>query len=265
MSKISFCMLTHELASIKEFCNQYFDKIYVLTIPKAKDRQEEVKEELIGFDYEFFFGIDKKELNVNDPSIYDEQKAIQYSRHNYAMSSGQVACSLGHRKIYEDAVQNQYKRILIFEDDVRIRKENIVQLISFFQEIPENWEIVLLDYERNEKTTMYTKAKQLFYHFQKCYGGMKFSYKMINNIYPKPFGKYSLKAGYHYFANAYALQGNALKSLIQLNTPVVFPADHVIPWYICELQANAYIPKQKFFFQTSATNNYKNSMIFTQE
>jgi hypothetical protein len=44
--------------------NQYFDKIYVLTLERAIDRQEEIKLSLQGLNYNFFFGVDKKELDI---------------------------------------------------------------------------------------------------------------------------------------------------------------------------------------------------------
>ena len=47
-----------------QFLNQYFDKIFVVTIARATERQQQIKERLQGLNFEFFYGIDKQEHSM---------------------------------------------------------------------------------------------------------------------------------------------------------------------------------------------------------
>jgi hypothetical protein len=40
--------------------NEYYDKIYVLSLPRLTQRIEHIKRTLSGLNFEFFFGVDKQ-------------------------------------------------------------------------------------------------------------------------------------------------------------------------------------------------------------
>ena len=80
-----------------QFLNQYFDRIFVVTIARASERQQQIKERLQGLNFEFFYGIDKQEHSMEDlkkQGLYSEKKAKQFHRYDKEMTHGEVACAL---------------------------------------------------------------------------------------------------------------------------------------------------------------------------
>ena len=91
--------MAHKLSVL----NQLFDKIYVITLHRATSRQQTIKHILDGVDYDFFYGVDKLNLNfeqVQQDGTYDNKKAIQFHRNSKPMYLGQVACSLSLTENY---------------------------------------------------------------------------------------------------------------------------------------------------------------------
>lgn len=114
--------------------NNFFDKIYVLSLRRSIERRSTVKERLdnAGIEFQFFDAYDGNILNYvwknfNNPYI---------STPNY------LACQLSHLAIYNDALNNNYQRILILEDDVK----PIINLNERFEnikdQIPSDWELL---------------------------------------------------------------------------------------------------------------------------
>jgi len=103
-----------------KFLNEYYDKAYVISVQAAEDRRKRFTEKFAGLNYSFFFGADKKNISKNDlieKNIYSEELTKKHHRYTKAMMPGEIACALSHRMIYEDMLQNNYSRVLIFEDD----------------------------------------------------------------------------------------------------------------------------------------------------
>ena len=111
--------------------NDYFDKIYVLNLHKRKDRLSDIDRRLkrLGIEYERFGATDGSVMKPIWEKFYNDNK--------YFTTSNYLACSVSHLSIYKDAVENNYDRILIIEDDVLINK-NIHSLFDSTN-IPE-WE-----------------------------------------------------------------------------------------------------------------------------
>lgn len=234
--------------------NNFFDKIYILTIARGCSRQQKLNNDLLGLNFSFFEGIDKKDLLIETliiQGVYSEDTAIQNHRYNKPMRLGEIACSMGHKAIYEDAAKNNYEKILVLEDDVEINVEGLKLFEEMIAQLPSNWDVVYFDYFKNETTSFATKIKQLTYHLQRKLGVIKFTHTTINNLFAKPFTQNLKQAGYHDYASAYALSKNAIENLIKLQTPIVFPADHVLPYAITNKILNGFITVPKVFVQQS--------------
>ena len=90
-------------SSISNFLQHFFDKIFVITLERAKERQIQVSKQLEGLPFEFFYGVDKLQLNRDQlvkENIYDEVKAKELNRYSKVMVLGHIACALSHRKLY---------------------------------------------------------------------------------------------------------------------------------------------------------------------
>lgn len=96
--------------------NEYFDKIYVLNLHRRKDRMTETSDRLNKHDikYERFGATDGNVIKPIWDKFYEKNQC--FTTPNY------LACAISHLSIYKDAVQNNYNRILIIEDDIIINK-----------------------------------------------------------------------------------------------------------------------------------------------
>lgn len=239
-------------AAAIQFLQNYFDKIFVVTVPRFTDRHKNVQQHLQGLPFDFFWGADKLQLNydtVKTDGTYDEDEAKKLQRQGKVLNLGEVACSLSHRMVYAEMIKHGWKRILILEDDVLPILENITALPEALQELPENWELVYLGYLKYEKVTARLKAKQFFYKIKSAIGLMKWSYKMVTNLLPKPYSTHLKRAGFHDCTHAYAVTNEGAKKLLAAQTPVVYRADDLLSSTIMQGGLNAFVTVPKFFDQ----------------
>ena len=230
----------------------FFDKIFVVTVPRFTDRHKKVAESLQDLSFDFFQGSDKMQLDLEkakQDGTYDEVKAIKMQRQGKALNSGEVACSLSHRMVYEEMVKHNWKKILILEDDVLPLVENMDSLSNALKELPDGWELVYLGYLKHEKVTTGLKTKHFFYKILSAAGLMKWNYKMVGNLLPKPFSTHLKKAGFHDCTHAYAITLQGAKKLLAAQTPVVYRADDLLSSTIMKGDLNAFVTVPKFFDQ----------------
>ena len=238
--------------------NSYFNKIYILTIPRATERHAQINEALNGLSFEFFYGIDKQDLKKEDlisKKNYCEKKSIENSRYYKAMKLGEVACSLGHRMIYEDVLKNNYAKVLILEDDVFFNAEGLFKIKTILQQLDaSNWDLLYFDYNKNEKKQWYHTIKQILYHIQFKIGLLKWNHTVINNLFAKKYSTNLKFAGYHDYTSAYAINKVAAKKLLEIHSPISFPSDHALAHAITNKLLKGYICIPKVFIQKSQLN-----------
>ena len=84
-----------------EFLGRWADRILVISLERARDRQALLRERLGGLRYELFPATDKRALDraalVKDGS-FDESRARRAFRARAEMSDGEIACALSHRR-----------------------------------------------------------------------------------------------------------------------------------------------------------------------
>ena len=224
----------------------------VVSVPRFTGRHERLKQTLQGLRYEFFWGADKLQLDYDKAKTdgtYDEQRAKKLQRQGKALNLGEIACSLSHRNLYAAMIENDWKKVLILEDDVLPIIENLDDLPAAIQELPVNWELVYLGYLKHEKVTAALKTKQFFYKILSSLGLMAWSYKMVSNLLPTAFSKHVKKAGFHDCTHAYALTQEGAKKLLAAQTPVVYRADDLLSATIMKGELNAFVTEPKFFDQ----------------
>ena len=84
--------------------DKYFDKIYLLNLYKRKDRliKSTTKLNSHQIDFEVFNGVDGSTLN----------KLWEVFNNPYFGNTSYLGCAISHLSIYQDAIQNNYKKIL---------------------------------------------------------------------------------------------------------------------------------------------------------
>ena len=230
----------------------FFDKIVVVSVPRFTDRHEKVKQRLEGLAFDFFWGADKLKLDealLKKDGTYDEEQTKKNQRQGKALNLGEIACSLSHRMLYEEMIRQQWKKVLVLEDDVLPLIDNMAALPVALQELPDDWELVYLGYLKHEKVTAGLKTKQFFYKIASALGLMRWSFTMVNNLLPKPFSKHLKKAGFHDCTHAYAITLSAAKKLRAVQTPVVYRADDLLSATIMKGKLKAFVTEPKFFDQ----------------
>jgi len=109
--------------------NNYFDKIYCINLARRYDRWEDCiqnfkKHRIIADRFE---GMDGKSIVMN----YDKP-----------LSPGEYGCLISHLNIINDAVINNYDKILIFEDDIELHNDFSKIAEDFMKEVPDNWDML---------------------------------------------------------------------------------------------------------------------------
>lgn len=117
--------------------NKFFDKIFYINLERRPDRNKEIIEELKRFN------IDAERFNAVDSALINKPD-------NWIDNRGSYACLQSHLEILKMSKILGYNKILILEDDV-IFNNNINDIIElYFNEVPEDWDILYLSGNHNE-------------------------------------------------------------------------------------------------------------------
>ena len=200
---------------ICDFINHYFDKIFIITVERAVERQMQVSDHLRGLNYDFFFGVDKRHLTIESleaENIYDETLAREYNRHGKSMVIGHIACALSHRRLYQHILKMGYENVLIFEDDAVPFFGNLDELPATLLELPSSWELLYLGYAKYEQISVKTLQKQKIYRVMSRLKLIKFTPTMVENLLPRPFTEHLSHAGLHDLSHAYCVTKTAAKN-----------------------------------------------------
>ena len=235
--------------------NNYYDKIYVLSLHSASERKHYINNVLKGLDFEFFWGVDKKETSLEkimDLGLYSSDQYHLFYKNPGEMSLGMLCCSIGHAGIYKDIIRSGYKKTLILEDDVVPIVTNLKYFPEIIDELPGDWELFYLGYEKNEEFGWKQKLKQTIYKIFPLHAQLKLNRKMYLNYYPRNFTKHIAIAGFHDCTHAYSVTLEGAKKLLQYQQPVRFNPDNLLSYLICTNQIKGYISHPKLFNQLSA-------------
>lgn len=111
----------------------YFDKIFCINLSTRKDRWDLCESQFNSFDIKN--NLEKFDaVFCNYPYLNKKQNA-------------QLGCFLSHYKVLKKAQSNNYKKILILEDDFIFNfnyKETLCSLNDCFEELPNDWDLFYL-------------------------------------------------------------------------------------------------------------------------
>lgn len=235
-----------------DFIQGFFDKVFVVSVPRFTDRHVKIKEELQNLPFEFFWGADKMEIDFDSAKqdgTYNETVTKKLQRFNKGLNPGELACALSHRYLYESIIKNNWKRILVLEDDVWPIQQNLPLLPKALKELPEAWDLVYLGYLKHEVVTPKLLWKQFFYKIGSALGLMKWSHTMVSNLLPKNYSPHLKKAGFHDCTHAYAISLSAAEIFVAAQTPVVYRADDLLSSTTIKGKINSFVTFPKFFDQ----------------
>lgn len=232
--------------------NRFFDKVFVITLERAKDRHAHIQKELEGLQYDFFWGKDKEAFSIADlekQGIYSEALARKHHRYGKPMPAGMIGCSWSHAEVYKTIVEKGYQKVLVLEDDVVINREQVSIWPQVVQELPADWELLYLGFAEKETVPPLAFVKKAVYHVQRLFGGLTYSHTTIRNLYPRKAGTYLYKAGYHDCTHAYGITLSGARKLLRLQTPISFVADNLLAHAATNEIVSGYVIQPKLINQ----------------
>ena len=175
--------------------NVLFDKIYVITLPKSKERKQYFIQNNNHTEINFYFfngvdGVNDKSCKsifdnyMNKPIAYDGCSELE-KRHNRKMlrKVGQIGYLKSMLNIFKHALTNNYKRIMVFDDDVILHKSFNYLFFKTYLKLMEK-DIIRIgttDHNMTTKKSPYYISNDSDGSFAICYKSNCFDY-FIKNI-----------------------------------------------------------------------------------
>jgi glycosyl transferase family 25 len=126
--------------------NNYVDNVYLINMDKDCDRLEKVTKECdkVGIKFQRFTGVKVSDVSQNILDKYIPDETQKYG------PNGMIGCGLSHLFVWQDAVKNNYKNIVVLEDDVHFTYDFNEYLHNIMEEVPNDYDILYLGYgEKN--------------------------------------------------------------------------------------------------------------------
>lgn len=232
--------------------NDYFDRIYVLTLRRATDRHPALARTLAGLGYELVFGVDKADLDLADleaRGIYDDRAARRAHRHGRGVTLGHVACVLSHASIWRRIAEERHRRVLVLEDDAEPIPESIESTEAVLAQLPPTFELAYLGYNLHERVTFRKRLDQAAYVALGAARLIRWTPREALNLLPRPYSRNLRRAGRHDYTHAYALTPSAARKLIASQQPVTLNVDTGITRLVLRGELEAYVAEPKLFRQ----------------
>lgn len=188
--------------------NKLFDKIYLINLDRRKDRYEQflkfadkynlVFERVSGFDgsalinENFTYG--NKKISFTKNEFYKHEPGNFFGIENFheRYFRGQVGCLISHLETLKLAKKNNYKSILILEDDVVFCENFESKLNNIYNNFPNDWDMFYLSGSLIKEGKKYNYYSELIStHTTHCYAVNSSAYDILiklleNNIFTKP-------------------------------------------------------------------------------
>jgi hypothetical protein len=122
--------------------NEYVDNVYVINMDKDAHRLRKVRveSEKIGLSFERFAGVNVSEVA---PNVLDKYVPADVQKYG---TDGMIGCGLSHLFVWQDAVKNDYKNVLVLEDDVCFACDFNECLQRVWEETPFDYDVLYLGY-----------------------------------------------------------------------------------------------------------------------
>ena len=129
--------------------NSFFDKIYILNLQRRTDRWDTIKyllEEHNINNYIQWFAVDGKTKIIEN--YYNEYLKKPWNNYDYKYnrkaipSSGSFAILLSMMELLKHAVENNFKNILVLQDDIIFIKDFYKKFNEKKKEIPLDWKLI---------------------------------------------------------------------------------------------------------------------------
>ncbi|SER31606.1 glycosyltransferase family 25 protein [Pedobacter rhizosphaerae] len=109
--------------------NTHFDKIYCISLEKRNERREKFKSNY-------------KYLGTDNITVFNAVDGNNLDDKEWQFSKGALGCRMSHLSIYSEAIKKGYKKILVLEDDVIIKKQFISDLNEVISLVGDDYDMI---------------------------------------------------------------------------------------------------------------------------
>lgn len=232
--------------------NTFFDRVFVISLKESTDRHELLRDTLKGLEYEIFWGVNGKELEIQD--LIKKGSLSTNGSESNTLTSGEIGCALSHLAVYKKIIDLNLKNALILEDDLVLNSddpENFQSLSKGLHELPDDWEFLYLGYALNNNRMSYSAYLRawLFYPILSLHDSKRFNPFNYRRRFPRKYSQYLQRAGYHYRLHSYGVSRAGAQKILDYQTPINLAADNAVSEMCTENRLNAFRLKKRIFFQ----------------
>jgi glycosyl transferase family 25 len=230
------------------------DFVFVVTIQGEEERQDQTRKVLeeYGLPFQFFYGSDLRHCSIDQlaaEGVYDPSPKLIEGRP--LLTPGEVGCASSHRSLAERVIAGEYKSVLVLEDDMLIISSNLIELEKSLLEIPVDWNLLYLGYNKNNLTMPLSVRLKLqsWYPVRYWLGSKKHNPSTIRRIYRRNYNSHWFRAGCFNGTHAFAIDQSAAQYLVDLQTPIKYEADVALQHLVRFSGLQAYCPRYDIFDQ----------------
>lgn len=207
------------------YVNQVVDKVYVINLDRDTERLQKMTEQLTKLNIEF----------TRFPAVLGSQ--VKTSHHLTDMclkycTDGIKGCAMSHKTIWEDMIKNNYKHVLILEDDAEFAEDFEHLFRTGWDQVPKDFDVFYLgcNFNCDDSHTIpkvYNEVlglvpKKVDTHILRVFGSVGFHGYIISNecatkVRHSPIHNH-IDAQMAYWINKYKMNAYSMKPLI-INTP----------------------------------------------
>lgn len=156
--------------------NKFVDNIYLINLERRTDKLEKVSKKLckLNIKFEKFNAVDGSNIKIRDEWIQCLEKGSRIT------SPGAYGCLLSHLQIIKNAKQENFKNILIFEDDIIFHKEFNNELRKL-NSVPNDYSIIYLGGTQFKHVGNNFSINRNYYKGNETYG--TFAYIIKNTMF----------------------------------------------------------------------------------
>jgi len=119
-----------------------FPPIFVISLEREPERRARMRQELAGFDFEFFDAVDGKALDAADYAHRMDAEWFRIMR-GRELAPGEIGCFLSHYGLWERLVETGIPCALVLEDDARL-EDGFRKVVAEAVKIQDEWDVVYL-------------------------------------------------------------------------------------------------------------------------
>lgn len=232
--------------------NEFFDRVFVISLKKSTHRHELLQKTLQGLDYEIFWGVDGTNLEIDN--LINQELINTNGQKGNQLTLGEIGCALSHLSVYKKIIDLNLDSALILEDDLFLNKVGrncLNSLKGGLRELPRDWELLYLGYALNNKKMSYSAhfRRWVAYPLLSLAHKERFNPMKYRRRFPRDFSLNLQKAGYHYRLHSYGISKAGAKKVIEFQTPIHMAADNAVSEMCTENKLNAFRLKKRIFFQ----------------